>query len=90
MTTADPAKGRYIALMALRIMATVMIVGGIILAFGERQWLEPETQRMLGYGLMAVGFFDQSHFHHGFRQAFGLTPAEFRAQMQSFTSRAPR
>ena len=58
MTTADPAKSRYIALMALRIMATVMIVGGIILAFGERQWLEPETQRMLGYGLMAVGFFD--------------------------------
>lgn len=58
MTTADPAKGRYIALMALRIMATVMIVGGIILAFGERQWLEPETQRILGYGLMAVGFFD--------------------------------
>ena len=39
---------------------------------------------------LAVGFFDQSHFHHGFRQAFGLTPAEFRAQMQSFTSRAPR
>lgn len=58
MTTADPAKSRYIALMALRIMATVMIVGGIILAFGERQWVEPETQRMLGYGLMAVGFFD--------------------------------
>lgn len=58
MTTADPAKSRYIALMALRIMATVMIVGGIILAFGERQWLEPETQRILGYGLMAVGFFD--------------------------------
>lgn len=58
MTTADPAKSRYAVLMALRIMATLMIVGGIILAFGERQWLEPETQRILGYGLMAVGFFD--------------------------------
>lgn len=30
---------------------------------------------------LAVGFFDQSHFHHGFRQAFGLTPAEYRQQM---------
>ena len=32
---------------------------------------------------LAVGFFDQSHFHHGFRQAFGLTPAEYRQQMCS-------
>ncbi|MEL7594781.1 AraC family transcriptional regulator [Aeromonas veronii] len=53
-------------------------------------------KRLLASGMavsevaLAVGFFDQSHFHHGFRQAFGLTPAEFRAQMQSFTSRAPR
>ena len=30
---------------------------------------------------LAVGFFDQSHFHHGFRQAYGLTPAQFRQQM---------
>ena len=30
---------------------------------------------------LAVGFFDQSHFHHGFRQAFGLTPADYRQQM---------
>ncbi|MFM4704704.1 AraC family transcriptional regulator [Aeromonas bivalvium] len=37
---------------------------------------------------LAVGFFDQSHFHHGFRQAFGITPAQFRQQMQSFTSRS--
>ncbi|AXV21361.1 AraC family transcriptional regulator [Aeromonas veronii] len=55
-----------------------------------------QGKRLLASGMavsevaLAVGFFDQSHFHHGFRQAFGLTPAEFRAQMQSFTSRAPR
>ena len=30
---------------------------------------------------LAVGFFDQSHFNHGFRQAFGLTPADYRQQM---------
>ena len=55
-----------------------------------------QGKRLLASGMavsevaLAVGFFDQSHFHHGFRQAFGLTPAEFRAQMQSFTSRTPR
>ncbi|UBO74167.1 AraC family transcriptional regulator [Aeromonas rivuli] len=38
---------------------------------------------------LTVGFFDQSHFHHGFRQAFGLTPADYRQQMQSFTSHPP-
>ncbi len=46
-----------------------------------------QGKRLLGSGLpvsevaLAVGFFDQSHFHHGFRQAFGLTPAEYRQQM---------
>lgn len=46
-----------------------------------------QAKRLLGSGLaaskvaLAVGFFDQSHFHHGFRQAFGLTPAQFRLQM---------
>lgn len=53
-----------------------------------------QGKRLLGSGLpvsevaLAVGFFDQSHFHHGFRQAFGLTPADYRQQMQSFTSPA--
>ena len=58
MNATDPAKNRYIMLMALRVAATLMIVGGIVLAFGERQLLEPETQRIAGYLLMAVGFFD--------------------------------
>lgn len=58
MNATDPAKNRYIVLMALRIAATLMIVGGIILAFGDRAFLEPETQRIVGYMLMAVGFFD--------------------------------
>ena len=46
-----------------------------------------QGKRLLGSGLpvsevaLAVGFFDQSHVHHGFRQAFGLTPAEYRQQM---------
>ncbi len=58
MSAADPARNKYIVLMALRVAATLMIVGGIVLAFGERQLLEPETQRIVGYLLMAVGFFD--------------------------------
>jgi type VI protein secretion system component VasK len=58
MSDADPARSRYMVLMAMRAVATLMIVAGVVLAFGERQWLEPETQRMLGYGLLLVGFFD--------------------------------
>ena len=58
MNATDPAKNRYIMLMALRVAATLMIVGGIVLAFGDRSFLEPETQRIVGYLLMAVGFFD--------------------------------
>lgn len=58
MSDADPARSRYMVLMAMRGIATLMIVAGVVLAFGDRQWLEPETQRMLGYGLLLVGFFD--------------------------------
>lgn len=58
MTADDPAKNRYMVMMALRVAATLMVVGGVVLAFGERQWLDPETQRIVGYGLMLVGFFD--------------------------------
>ena len=53
-----------------------------------------QSKRLLGSGLpvsevaLAVGFFDQSHFHHGFRQAFGLTPADFRQQMLAASGRA--
>ncbi|NHH99214.1 MULTISPECIES: AraC family transcriptional regulator [Oceanimonas] len=31
---------------------------------------------------LAVGFFDQSHFHRAFVHAYHITPARFRAQMQ--------
>ncbi|MGL6045131.1 MAG: helix-turn-helix domain-containing protein [Vogesella sp.] len=46
-----------------------------------------QGKKLLASGLpvsevaLAVGFFDQSHFHHGFRLAYGLTPAQFRQQM---------
>jgi AraC-like DNA-binding protein len=47
-----------------------------------------QGKKLLASGLavsevaLAVGFFDQSHFHHGFRQAYSLTPAQFRQQMR--------
>lgn len=37
MTEIDPARNKYIVLMALRIAATAMIVGGMLMAFSERQ-----------------------------------------------------
>ncbi len=54
----DPARSRYFLLTAMRIAAAAMIVAGMILAFGERDWFEPETQRIIGYLLMLVGFLD--------------------------------
>lgn len=48
-----------------------------------------QAKRLLAGGMalsevaLTVGFFDQSHFHHGFCQAFGLTPAQFREQVRS-------
>lgn len=38
---------------------------------------------------LAVGFFDQSHFHRGFAQAYGVTPARYRDQMRGSRLRAP-
>lgn len=32
--------------------------------------------------LAAAGFYDQSHFTHGFKIHTGVTPAEFRAATQ--------
>ncbi|GAA4495046.1 AraC family transcriptional regulator [Pseudaeromonas paramecii] len=39
--------------------------------------------RPLAEVALAAGFFDQSHFHHGFRQAYGLTPAGYRQQIRA-------
>jgi hypothetical protein len=58
MTDPDPARKKYVILMALRLAATLMIVAGVILAFGDRPFFEPETQKIVGFLLMAVGFFD--------------------------------
>lgn len=35
----------------------------------------------------AVGFFDQSHFTHAFRQAYGVTPARFQRPTRQFFTR---
>ncbi len=56
--SADPAKARYLILALLRVMAALIIVAGMVLAFGERSWLGAEIDRPLGYGLMALGFLD--------------------------------
>jgi hypothetical protein len=57
-TTRDPAQARYLALALMRVLAALMIVGGMVLAFGERTWFDAETDKIAGYALMALGFFD--------------------------------
>ena len=47
-----------------------------------------QGKRLLAEGMvpsevaLAVGFFDQSHFHRGFAQAYSVTPARYREQMR--------
>ncbi|MEN2786878.1 helix-turn-helix domain-containing protein [Sphingomonas qilianensis] len=46
-----------------------------------RRWLEdPAEQRSIAVLARAAGFFDASHFSRVFRDAFGVTPAGYRAQ----------
>jgi peptidoglycan biosynthesis protein MviN/MurJ (putative lipid II flippase) len=54
----DPARARYFTLSLMRVMAALMIVAGMVLAFGERDWLDRDVAIPLGYGLIALGFFD--------------------------------
>lgn len=56
--TNDPAKARFIALSAMRVIAALLILAGVVMAFGNRVWIDSETDRIAGFILIAVGFFD--------------------------------
>jgi hypothetical protein len=58
MTMAEPQsdKGRFLTITATRIIAVLMITGGLILAFGEREFLDPSIGFPVGLGLIGMGF----------------------------------
>lgn len=57
-TAPDPAKARYLVLMVLRFTAALMVMFGVVLAFGDRDWVDPAIARPLGYVLIVTGVID--------------------------------
>jgi hypothetical protein len=49
-------KGRFFALSAARILTVLLIAGGMVFAFGEREFLDPAIGFPLGLIMIAVGF----------------------------------
>ncbi len=58
MTEADPARTRFFMLMALRIVAVVLVVFGVMLTIGELTAVSPDIARPLGIALMGIGIVD--------------------------------
>ena len=54
----DRAKARFIMLSLLRFTAAAMVFGGMILAFGSRNYIAQEVSKPLGYALIIIGFLD--------------------------------
>jgi hypothetical protein len=51
-------KARFFTITLLRIASVLMIAGGLILAFGEREFLDPAIGYPLGLFLIVNGFVD--------------------------------
>ena len=56
--TPDPAKARYLILMTLRFTAALMVMIGVVLALGNRDWIDPAIARPLGIVMIVAGFVD--------------------------------
>lgn len=52
------AKRRFFAITAIRISAAFFIAFGIIIAFGNNQWLGADIRVPVGLGLTMVGIVD--------------------------------
>ncbi len=58
MTGPDPARSRFAILSAVRLTAAIMVGAGIVIAFGEREFVSEAVKMPLGLGLIAIGFID--------------------------------
>lgn len=54
----DPAQARFFAISGLRLTAAMVIAAGIIILFSPLVDFEPDTRKWVGYGLVALGFFE--------------------------------
>jgi hypothetical protein len=58
MTNESKAPARFAILSALRLIAALMIAGGILLAFGDNQWLGEDIRLPVGLILIGIGMVD--------------------------------
>ncbi len=51
----DPARSRFMAITLLRLIATLLIAGGIIIAFGQLDWVDSDYAMPIGIAMSAIG-----------------------------------
>jgi ABC-type enterobactin transport system permease subunit len=57
-TEPDPARARFLVLTLLRVVSALMIGGGVLVAFGDNQWLAEDIRVPVGAALVIIGFID--------------------------------
>lgn len=55
MSEVDKAPARYAILSVLRLLAVAMIGGGMLVAFGENEWLAGDIRVPAGLAIIGVG-----------------------------------
>jgi hypothetical protein len=58
VTDESKAPGRFAILSVLRLVAAAMIAGGILVAFGDNQWLGEDVRVPAGIVLILIGIAD--------------------------------
>lgn len=58
MTDESKAPARFAILSVLRVLAAAMIVGGILIAFGDNQWFGEDLRLPVGLALIGIGLVD--------------------------------
>ena len=57
-TPPDPARTRFIVLMAVRFSSVALVLGGMLISSNRFPAIEPPLAQWLGYALMAAGFLE--------------------------------
>ncbi len=58
MTDESKAPARFAILSVLRLVAAAMIAGGILIAFGDNQWLGEDVRVPAGIVLIGIGIIE--------------------------------
>ncbi|MEK6542715.1 MAG: hypothetical protein AABZ45_11435 [Pseudomonadota bacterium] len=58
----DPARTRFLAISLLRLVATLLIVFGIVIAAGRIDWIDEGVALYVGIFMVGIGLFDMIVF----------------------------